>query len=345
MLKDTKPNIFQLATKELTQDSFLAWLLQWANDIYADFNSSLNETAQDFVRLLIDQDDKYRIIKVDAGRQWKNVDVWAEINEEYFLCIEDKTNTGEHSNQLQRYKELVAERFKGKNHTLKFIYLKTGNESSFSLKMIQEKGYRVVNRKSVLQILNKREVNNEIFNDFKSYLTTIEHLTSSYETLKSINSNLNTAEGFYIKLQELIPEWTDWKYVPNKTGGFLGFWYHWVKGKNFDLYIQIENIIGKKIQVNIKIGNWNPKMETLNEILAALQLGAGKYALQIIKPVKYRLGKTSTLGIVNDIFISDKDGNMNLNQLLIHLQNLQSLLDEYVSITSITYSKTIHKPI
>lgn len=231
MHKDAKPNIFQLATKELTQDSFFAWLLQWANDIYADFNPSLNETAQDFVRLLIDQDNKYRIIKVNAGRQWKNVDVWAEINDEYFICIEDKTNTGEHSDQLQRYKELVAERFKGKNHTLKFIYLKTGNESSTSLKLIHGKGYRVVDRKSVLQILNKREINNEIFNDFKFYLTQIETLTSSCETISSINVNLNTAEGFYIKLQELIPEWTDWKYVSNKTGGFLGFWYHWVKGK------------------------------------------------------------------------------------------------------------------
>jgi hypothetical protein len=329
MLLNHKPNIFQLATKELTQDSFFAWLLQWADGTYADLNPNLNQTAQNFVRLLIGQNSNYNIVKVDAGRQLQNIDIWAEINNEYFLCIEDKTNTGEHSDQLQRYNKLVKELYKGKEHILKFIYLKTGNESSATLNNIHEE-YLVIGRKVVLALLNEREVENEIFNDFKSYLRSIEELTASCDLWETVNTNLSAAEGFYIKLQQLIPEWTDWKYVSNPRGGFLGFWFHWVRSKNFELYIQIENIIGKNIQVNIKIANWEPKIDTLNHTLSELQLGAVKYGLEVVKPSKYRLGKASTLATVKNILPITNEGNIDIDQLLINLQNLQSLLDEYI---------------
>ena len=102
-----KPNIFRLATKELSQDAFFTWLLQWADKKHIQFDPQLNEIAQDFVRLLIGQSVDYQINKVEAGRQWNNIDIWAEINDEYFIGIEDKTNTGEHFEQLERYKKIA----------------------------------------------------------------------------------------------------------------------------------------------------------------------------------------------------------------------------------------------
>lgn len=330
MPEKDRPNIFRLATTELTQDSFLAWLLQWADGAYKHLNPNLNKTAQDFLRLLIGQENTYEITKVDAGRQRDNIDVWAEVNEEYFLCIEDKTNTGEHSDQLQRYVELISQKFSGKDRILKFVYLKTGNESAVTLQLIRDKSYLVVDRLQVLQILNRYDVENEIFNDFRRYLAEIEEKTASCDLLTSVNNELSTAEGFYMKLQELIPEWTDWKYVSNPNGGFLGFWYHWVTAKNFQLYIQIENIIQKKIQVNIKIASWDPSITTLKQVCAELQSGGKKYSLNISNPRRYRLGKTSTLATVHDIISETEDGFIDMNKTLNRLQNLQSVLDDYV---------------
>ncbi len=222
-----KPNIFRLSTKELSQDGFFTWLLQWADNRYSHYNTQLNETAKDFVRLLLKQDHDYHIYKVEANRQWNNIDIRVEINDEYFIGIEDKTNTGEHSEQLERYKEIAKEHYKDKSHKLVFVYLKTGNESLSSLRKIEEKGYSVIDRKSVLQVLSKRTVANEIFNEFKDYLTEIENQTNLYHKLENITSVWRSAEGFYVKLQEYISEWTDWRYVANQMGGFLGFWYHW----------------------------------------------------------------------------------------------------------------------
>ncbi len=51
----------------------------------------------------------YEISTIKVGRQWCKIDVWALINNEYFLVIEDKKGTTEHSNQLKRYAKTARE--------------------------------------------------------------------------------------------------------------------------------------------------------------------------------------------------------------------------------------------
>lgn len=325
-----KPNIFRLATKELSQDGFFTWLLQWADNEYHHIDQQLNETAKDFVRLLLGKTADYPITKVEAGRQWNNIDIWAEINDEYFIGIEDKTNTGEHSEQLERYKQMASDHYKDKNYKLVFVYLKTGNESSATLKKVIEKGYSTIDRKTVLSVLNKRAISNEILNDFKEYLTSIENQTNSFTQFENIISDWKAGEGFYIKLQELIDEWTDWRYVPNQMGGFLGFWYHW-QGTNDigEIYIQIENAFEYGIKLVIKIADWEPSTETLYELLDEMKPYAVKNGISIVKPDKYRAGETSTLAIVENAFTVDSEGNLELDKFIKTLKALEITIDEY----------------
>ena len=324
-----KPNIFRLATKELSQDGFFTWLLQWADNEYLHIDHQLNETAKDFVRLLLRKTADYPITKVEAGRQWNNIDIWAEINDEYFIGIEDKTNTGEHSEQLERYKQMASDHYKDKNHKLVFVYLKTGNESSATLKKVIEKGYSTIDRRAVLSVLNQREVHNDIFNDFKEYLTAIENQTNSYTKFENIISDWKAGEGFFIKLQELISEWTDWRYVANQTGGFLGFWYHWNEIEECSIYIQIENSFDYGIKLILKVSDWEPSTDLLYEILGEMKPFAQKNGLSIIKPDKYRAGETSTLAIVENAFTVDNDGNLDLEKFVGTLKALEKTIDEY----------------
>ena len=69
---------------------------------------------------------------VEVGRQWCNIDIWAEINDDTFLMIEDKTNTTIHDNQLERYKNSVLEAYEGKRKNLFYIYIKTGSATQIS---------------------------------------------------------------------------------------------------------------------------------------------------------------------------------------------------------------------
>lgn len=327
-----KPNIFKLATKELSQDAFFSWLLQWADDKYNQYNPELNETAKDFIRLLLGKTYDYTINKVDAGRQWNNIDIWVEVNDEYFIAIEDKTNTKEHSEQLERYKDIVTNHYKDKSHKLVFVYLKTGNESSYTLQKVKNKGYSVIDRKNILQVFNKRLISNNILNDFKDYLNEIEDKTNCYNKLENIISIWHTGEGFYSKLQENISEWTDWHYVPNQMGGFLGFWYHWKKIDEIgEMYIQIENSFEYGIKLVIKIAEWEQSTQTLYRILNEIKPIAEHHGLMIKKPDRYRAGYTSTLAVIQDAFQVDHDENFDFNGFLLTLKQLEKILDEYAN--------------
>ena len=52
-----KPNLFTHATSELSQDAFILWLLEWADSECATEDKALHETAQEFVRLLLENMD------------------------------------------------------------------------------------------------------------------------------------------------------------------------------------------------------------------------------------------------------------------------------------------------
>jgi hypothetical protein len=328
----TKPNIFRIATKELSQDGFFTWLLQWADKDNAVHNQQLNETAKDFVKFLIQQQhdtSALEIKKIDAGRQWNNIDIWAEVNDQLFIVIEDKTNSAAHSEQLERYRDIAINEYKDRNFKHVFIYLKTGNESLEALKKVSEKGYAIIDRKGILSVFNQRQIHNEIFNEFKDYLTALEAQTNSFAKFDNITADWKAGEGFYLKLQELLGEWTDWRYVANQTGGFLGFWYHWAGTSEYDLYIQIENAFDYGIKLVIKVGDWTPSTALLYQILSDLQPYSQKHGLTLSKPDKYRAGETSTLAIIQNPFTVDSDGNFDIDQFVQTLKKLEKILDEY----------------
>tara|TARA_R100000935_G_C2826561_1_gene162635 strand:+ start:205 stop:468 length:264 start_codon:yes stop_codon:yes gene_type:complete len=75
-----RPNIFDYAASELSQDGFLTWLIQWADKAYQNIDSSLNAYAISFVQELLGKNNSYKLETVVAGRQWNNIYVWALVN-------------------------------------------------------------------------------------------------------------------------------------------------------------------------------------------------------------------------------------------------------------------------
>jgi hypothetical protein len=341
-----KPNLFSFATKELAQDGFFTWLLEWANGNNANYDKALNETAKDFVKLLIQQQhnaDGLEVETVKTWRQWEKIDIIAEVNGEYVITIEDKVDSCEHSGQLDYYKEKVETNYEGKKELdkLVFIYLKTGNESLIPLENVRKKGYAVIGRKDVLGVLNKRKVDNQIFLDFKDHLTEIENKTNACETLENITSDGRAAEGFFLKLQEkkmqkcsnedvseLLGKVGDWRYVATPTGGFLGFWYYWRWNKKYNctLNIQIENAYEYGIRLVIKIADCaEASTDLFYTILADMQNCAKDYGLKLEKPSRFKVGGTSTLAVVENAF----PDNFNIDDFITKLEALENMIDEF----------------
>ena len=50
-----KPNLFEIATKELSQDGFLTWLIRYADPECQGENPAVFECAQKFVRFLMEK--------------------------------------------------------------------------------------------------------------------------------------------------------------------------------------------------------------------------------------------------------------------------------------------------
>ncbi len=330
-----KPNLFSNATKELAQDGFFVWLLQWADPSNRGHDENLHALAQDLIRTLMDLPGDFVISKVEAGRQWQGaIDLWAEINDEFFLLIEDKTDTSEHSDQLVRYRKMAEDHYLPKQFKLRFIYLKTGNESDTLLAGVVEKGYRVFERRDILATFDRHRVANHIYSDFNEHLRNIERESSSYAVHAKLVSSWYAAQGFCKALQKIKGGDADWGYVANPTGGFLGFWYFWNGNSVFrEIYIQIENAFDRGIQVVIKVADWDENIDHLYEQLEILAECGRQAGVALVKPRRFRAGATSTLAIAEDIIRADPDGLLDQAHLQASLGYLERALDRYCVMT------------
>lgn len=62
-----KPNIFNYATSELTNDAIICWMLDWANSQ----DEGYKNLSQDMIRLFTKNKD-LKVEKVNIKRQYKN---------------------------------------------------------------------------------------------------------------------------------------------------------------------------------------------------------------------------------------------------------------------------------
>lgn len=303
-----RPNIFDIATKELNQDAFITWLLQFADSKYKETDELLNECGKSFVYQLIRKQlptFDQPILKVNAGRQWENIDVWAEINDKYLIIIEDKTYTSHHSNQLTRYKT-TAEEWCIKNNYEKpiCIYLKTGNESQSSLNGIINEGFAIFNRVDFINLLEQfKTTQNNIFLDFLERLTRIEKSNNEFEFKNIGDWNGADWQGFFQFLEKEISI-VNWNYVNNPNGGFWNAVLNWEYWDIYPAYIQIEQ--GKlcfkistdpdelEMPENVTRGDIRNKLHNLI-ISKAKELGFPN----IRRPDRFGNGKYMTVAIVD----------------------------------------------
>lgn len=138
----SKVNIFEIlkvSRTEIRHSNMLSWLLD------PNENHGINDL---FIRTLINkliQNNKgyfnsksinvLELLTIDLSnlmvfREWNNIDIFLLSNEDkLIICIENKIGTGEHSNQLERYKEKVEATYpKEDGYSAIYIYLTPEND-------------------------------------------------------------------------------------------------------------------------------------------------------------------------------------------------------------------------
>ncbi|MBR5035009.1 MAG: PD-(D/E)XK nuclease family protein [Bacteroidales bacterium] len=292
------PNIFSYATSELSQDAILAWLIKWADDSYLATDEGLSNLGKSLVALLTGM-SKEDIHKIDVGRQWENIDVWAEINDDAFLIIEDKIGTYVHDNQLSRYRKTVEDEYHNKRDKLFYAYVKTENEAGSIAKAVNELGYSVVDRGALLGILNYYYGSNPLVLDYRKHLQDIEDATNNYRSVSVDEWRWYEWQGFYRALEKCI-DVESWSYVANPSGGFLGLWWHFVENDEVRMYLQFEQ---SKLCVKIEYnGEYNPS-ECRNRYHYKLLRVCEEMKLPIERPSRFGAGVYMTIGVIPKDFI------------------------------------------
>lgn len=334
----SKPNIFDISTKELSQDAFITWLLKWADDNMLKEDSGLCACGKAFVvdlMRLAYPEFSGTIKKVKAGRQWNNIDVWAEINSQYLIIIEDKTHTGKHSNQLVRYKK-IAEDWCVKQ-TPKYqppvcIYLKTGNESEQSLKSVKKDGFAVYNRQAFVKLLNNHDLKNDIYNDFKNRINRIEKQNYQWEEKIIKNWNGNDWQGFFQFLEKDL-KLIGWNFVNNQSNGFWNAVLNWNYWNIYPVYLQTEEYkLCFKISTDPKEPVVMPENVTRsgirNKLSKLIIKSAKEKGINSIKrPPRFGNGKYMTVAIVEcENWLGNKEEVINKGQVLSNLKFYKEFL-------------------
>lgn len=357
-----RPNLFQTASSELSQDAFFAWLIQWANPSNMQDDPALCMVGQDFVRFLLgkrrEYDDIRTIDKVVVRRQVATMqdgprkrkgfmDIWVEVNDRFLIVIEDKTGTVEHSGQLDLYRGTAENHCAGKNMLLFLIYIKTQDETKSKINVVEDKGFRFVGRKDLLLFFKEHPVDNDIYGDFVSNLDRIEASSASFRTRPIGEWSWGSWCGFLSYLDEVRDknDWGEWKYVANPSGGFLGACWHFLKWRDYMVYLQIEQNIHEnkfgtcrlcfKIQ-HVKEEN----LKTRNEWAKIILAHAAECGFKEIQPAKCRKGENMTVAAIDrKDWLGPDDSIVDLEQVRERLNYYEKFINECVKITDKNYEE------
>jgi len=282
-----KPNIFKYATKELSQDAFIFWLLDHANPNYKNVDQEIKTCAVNLIEMFFQLENKKmpdNIDKFELKKQQQGIDIILHLNN-FMIVVEDKTRTKSHSNQLFRYRN-YAENIVGQENVLA-IYFKTYDQSNYIKELAD--GFKVFHRQDLLRLLNDTVTNNDIFLDFKSHIFSIEEEVGNFSNKEKWNHQNWT--GFFKYLQKELNT-GDWDYVPNQNGGFMGYWWAFNENELCTQYLQLQ-----EDDLVLKINSKNEKNDKkFRNICYKHYLEKAKQAeLSFNKPIRFGVGKTMTI--------------------------------------------------
>ncbi len=339
---DKKPNLFEFATKELSQDAFICWLLSWSKPNLCDAYKDLNDCAVSIINCFFEKQSMNmpELKTVEVIRQYCNIDVLCIINDTYAIIIEDKTSTSNHSNQLNRYRDIVKNiktesgEFKYEEKNIIGIYFKTHDQDDFS-SVVKDK-YHPFSRGELLDILEGYDIKNDIFLDFKSNLKSLEDSIESYR-VKPVNEWDNKSWiGFYKYLQNSLGDLVGekcWNKVNNPRGGFYGFWWNWNQEDEYgaSIYMQIESV-SSNTKLCFKVAYYDEDKSIQSYLRNKWKLKfKNNFSHEIITP-KGRAGKRMTVATLNKSYIKEFDnGLIDLDATLKYLKQLSLDLTNFVN--------------
>jgi len=201
------PNIFEFATKELSQDAFLCWLFSFADKNYKKSEyEHLHQLATKFIQRLVNYEE-LKIESIKVKKQIHKIDIWVEINDDVLLIIEDKTDSKAGVNQLERYYEMALKECP--NRKISAIYFKTGNESTHTFTKFNKAGHwEAFKIEDIVEVLSpfQKKISHPFFTDYLDICVEKYNRLNDFEKWikkTDLNAEINdVVEAFYVHLEK-----------------------------------------------------------------------------------------------------------------------------------------------
>ncbi len=329
------PNIFSYGTTELTQDAVLAYIASWADIRYVKYPEY--KVAQSFISSLIKATHSTysrEIQDVKVETQWNNIDVVIRINnDDLIMVIENKKGSHQHSNQLQRYKEIIKKEYPSKTHVL--LYIQSVLEGSHNVDDVEKQGFKYISFIELLNIIEACQCKNQIIQEYEDFLIHHKELHEKWQNKKVEDYGWHDVYGLYSCLeQEEALRGSSWGYAANFSGGSQWFFINhtWKdlpksilgNGEGVAYYLQLEQDCagkGREKGMRLILKTYRTNNHYRWKLLEFLQKNGADFGFNNIeKAGKFRLGEyTSTAWIYLDGEKSmplNEDGTLNYKELV-----------------------------
>jgi hypothetical protein len=189
------PNIFNvlgISRTEIRHSNFLAWLLNpngshgLGNIFLVKFlrEISTSDITTDLDELEI---ENLNYSSVEIRREWNNIDLLI-VFDSLVICVENKIDSQDHSNQLSRYRTIVNDSFKQFKKV--FVYLTPFGESPNS---IEDRDYytpfsyeSIVEQADKVLKIHGKSLSNSVFQYVSDYLTILKRELMKNDTLNEL---------------------------------------------------------------------------------------------------------------------------------------------------------------
>ncbi len=282
-----KPNIFKilkLARTEIRHSNMLAWLLT------PNESHNLGEyVLKNFTKFAISENSQINLVEAETMdysnfiilREWNNIDILAfsETNK-VVLCVENKIDSGEHGNQLNKYKKIIDEKYK--EYKKLFIYLTLYGDHPSDIEWEHMTHADICNILIKALKLFKIDENVEIL--IKNYIDILKELTMGNIELQKI------CDKIYSKHKQAIDLIIEHKTDDRST--IAEFCKNWVKKKFSEGLLLDENRCSKSfirftsnsldnlLPNSDKISEWGTKNHYFYEIELPQDISAIKFRLE-----------------------------------------------------------------
>ena len=348
------PNIFEIlkiSKTEIRHSNFLSWMLNpkgshKLGDVFLKRflrEVFLSEIFNDINQVDVEGMD---LSNVEVYREWNNIDILIKLDE-IVVCVENKIHSGEHSNQLARYKRIIEDNFPKEKKI--FVYLNPeGNPSKNEQDTYQPLSYGFI-LESLERIISVYEnsINQKVLLFITDYITIIKRELMGTDKLSKLSQKIYTNHkelfdfinehkpDLHLRLNKIIQE------EIKKRG--------WILGSISKVYIRfLTNPIEKYVYYNKSPNGWPKRESFLFEIELSKEKTNKIYFKTVISACDKSYNRKRFEEIISSIegFKKSKGSSWSINKNIsekLDFQLIQSLDDNEVrDIINLFLDKTLN---